>query len=104
MRSHPVLACAALALAAGCAQTGTSGTGGSAQAAAETQCQYFVREERLIFTQINKVEAQGAGYNVNMRLQDSLGRPFDATCVYAGGKTSWAAPLPANISRRGDFK
>jgi hypothetical protein len=91
-----------VALIAGCAQTG--GPSGSEQSTASAQCQYFVREERLVFTQVNKIEAKGTAYNVNMRLEDSLGRPFNATCVYSGGKTTWAEPLPSNVSRRGDFK
>ena len=102
MQVNHLLTLAGVALIAGCAQTG--GPSGSDQSAASAQCQYFVREERLIFTRVNKVEPQGAGYSVNMSLQDSLGRPFDATCVYAGGKTSWAQPLPTNVSRRGDFR
>jgi len=102
MRVHQLLTAAGIVVVAGCAQTG--GPAGSEQSVASAQCQYFVREERLVLSQVNKIEAQGAGYSVNMRLQDSLGRPFDATCIYAGGKTSWAQPLPANVSRRGDFK
>jgi len=102
MQLHHLLTFAGVALIAGCAQTG--GPAGSEQSTASAQCQYFVREERLVLSQVNKIEAQGAGYSVNMRLQDSLGRPFDATYIYAGGKTTWAQPLPSNVSRRGDFK
>jgi hypothetical protein len=36
-----------------------------------------------------------------MQLKDALGRPFNATCVYADGKKTWTSPLPSNaISRQ----
>lgn len=84
----------AIALAAGCAT--------APDAAPQAQCQYFAREQGLEWVQTVKSEpATGGGTAVTMQVKDALGRPFNATCIYADGKKRWAAPLPANaISRQ----
>jgi hypothetical protein len=87
--------------AAGCAQTSTSG---SPQATAEAQCQYFAREEGFEYVSLGNVAASGSGYSVAVNMKDALGRPFTATCVNAGGKSSWAQPVPANAIRRWEGK
>ena len=78
----------AAAVLASCAQsmTGTS--------SAETQCVNFARNEGLKVIQVDGVDAVGGGQNVRLRLEDTLGRRFGATCgVASGGATSWAQPL-----------
>jgi hypothetical protein len=98
MKSSQLVMLAAVVVVAGCAQSSVPGS--SPQSAADAQCQYFVREEGLVYVQTNKVEAVADGFNVEMRLQDSLGRAFIATCARVGAKSSWAGPLPSNAIRR----
>jgi hypothetical protein len=88
----------AVALVAGCAQTGTAGD--SSHASAEAQCRYFAREEGMEWVQTSRTAASGNGVGVTMQLKDALGRPFNATCVYAGGTKRWAEPLPSNAVAR----
>jgi hypothetical protein len=87
--------------AAGCAQMSP---GGSPQATAEAQCQYFAREEGFEYVSLGTVAAAGNGYSVAVNMKDALGRPFTASCLNAGGKTSWAQPVPANAIRRWEGK
>lgn len=84
----------AIAVVAGCAA--------APDAAPQAQCQYFAREEGMEWVQTVKSEAAaGGGTAVTMQLKDALGRSFNATCVYANGKKTWASPLPDNaISRQ----
>ena len=98
MKPSQLMMLAAVLVVAGCAQSGLPGS--SPQSAADAQCQYFVREEGFVHVETNKVETVADGMNVEMRLQDSLGRPFTATCARVGGKSSWAKPLPSNAIRR----
>lgn len=98
MKPSQLVMLAAVVVVAGCAQSGLPGS--SPQSAADAQCQYFVREEGFEYVQTNKVEAVADGLNVEMRLQDSLGRAFIATCARVGEKSSWAGPLPSNAIRR----
>jgi hypothetical protein len=102
MRSNLSTAILAVALAGGCAQTGTPG--GSPEATAQAQCQYFAREEGFEWVQNTSTSAASDGTGVQMRLKDAMGRPFDATCIYAGGKKRWAAPPPDNAIRRWEGK
>ena len=88
-------------LAAGCAQMSPSS---SPQATAESQCQYFTREEGFEYVSLGSVTTAGNGYNVAINMKDALGRSFTATCVNAGGKSSWAQPLPPNAIRRWEGK
>lgn len=98
MRSNRLMLMAGYALVAGCAQTGPAG--GSPEATAEAQCRYFAREEGLEWVQTNKTASAGDGVGVSMQVKDALGRPFNATCLYAGGQKRWAEALPANAIRR----
>ena len=94
MQAAKCVIAGAIALLAGCA-TGPDAT-------PQAQCQYFAREQGLEWVQTGKSEpATGGGTAVTMQLKDALGRPFNATCIYADGKKRWAAPLPSNaISRQ----
>lgn len=98
MRAFQLAAVATVAVLAGCAQTGTSG--GSPEATAQAQCQYFAREEGMEWVSTVKTAPMADGIGVTMRMKDALGRPFDHTCIYASGKKRWAAPLPANALSR----
>jgi hypothetical protein len=91
----------ALATIAGCAQTGSPG---SPEATAQAQCQYFAREEGFEWVQNGRTAAAADGIGVNMQMKDAMGRAFNATCIYAGGKKRWAEPLPANAVRRWEGK
>jgi ABC-type phosphate/phosphonate transport system substrate-binding protein len=86
------VAAAAIALVAGCATTTNS--------APQAQCQYFAENEGLEFVRVASSTPTADGARVEMQLKDALGRPFNATCASAGGKTAWAQPLPANTVRR----
>lgn len=94
MQATKIAVAGAIALVAGCA-TGPEET-------SQAQCQYFAREQGMEWIQTVKSEpAAGGGTAVTMQLKDALGRPFNATCVYASGKKTWASPLPSNaISRQ----
>jgi hypothetical protein len=98
MRAFQLAAVAGVAVLAGCAQTGMSG--GSPEATAQAQCQYFAREEGMEWVSNGKTAPMADGIGVTMRMKDALGRPFDHTCIYAGGKKRWSEPLPANALSR----
>jgi len=84
----------AVALLASCASTMSDSS------SAEQQCVYFARNEGLKVTRVDGVEAASAGQNVRLRLEDALGRPFDATCALAtAGQPRWMQPLPSNVKR-----
>ena len=84
-------AAGAVAAMAGCAT--------APDATAQAQCQYFARNEGLEFVRLVNTSTSGDSARVEMQLKDALGRAFNATCTSAGGKTSWAQPLPANTVR-----
>lgn len=88
MRKLPIIG--AIALAAGCASVDKS---------PEAQCRYFVREEGFLWVRDVKTAPVAAGTAVTMEMKDALGRSFNATCIEAGGKRSWAEPLPSNAVR-----
>ena len=93
MQAAKIAVAVAVVLVAGCA-TGPDAT-------PQAQCQYFAREEGVEWVQTVKSEpAAGGGTAVTMQLKDALGRPFNATCVYAEGKKRWATPLPSNAITR----
>jgi hypothetical protein len=89
MRKLPVVGFIALA-AAGCAVTDKSPEG---------QCVYFARIEGLEWVRTIKSAPAASGTAITMELKDQLARRFNATCLYADGKMSWAEPLPASVSR-----
>ena len=101
MRNRWILIATA-AVVGGCAQTGAPG--GSPEATAQAQCQYFAREEGFEWVQHNKTSSTTAGVGVDMQRRDAMGRSFTATCVYAGGRKRWAGPLPDNAIRRWEGK
>ena len=83
-----------IAILASCAQMGGN------YSSAEQQCINFARNEGLRFVRIEGVDAAGGGQNVRLRLEDSLGRGFDATCSSApAGQARWTQPLPPNAVR-----
>jgi hypothetical protein len=96
MRLGMSIATAAALLLSACA-TST----GTPQAMAEQQCSALVRQEGLRLLQVNGMETQAdKGQVVKMRVEDALGRRFDASCaVAANGGARWAEPLPSNVSR-----
>lgn len=95
MQAAKLMAAAAVVLAAGCA------TGGGSGDAAQSQCAYFAREHGLEWVRtVSSEPAAGGGTAVSMQLKDALGRPFNATCVYADGSKRWASELPANALSR----
>jgi hypothetical protein len=65
----------------------------------ESQCIYFARIEGLEWLSTVKSAQTGGATAVTMEVKDQLARRFNATCVYADGKTRWAEPLPGNVSR-----
>ncbi len=83
----------AAAVLASCAST-TPGN-----SSAEQQCVYFARNEGLKVIRVDGVDAAGGGQNVRLRLEDSLGRGFNATCASAAGQARWMQPLPSNVVR-----
>jgi hypothetical protein len=89
-----LLTLAGISAIAGCA------TQGSPEATAQAQCQYFAREEGMEWVQNVKTAPAADGFGVTMQMKDALGRPFNATCIYAAGKKRWAEPLPANAMSR----
>lgn len=94
MQGATLTAAAAVALITGCA----TGSGGDA---AQSQCAYFAREQGVEWVRTVKSEpAAGGGTAVSMQLKDALGRPFNATCIYADGRKRWASELPANALSR----
>lgn len=85
----------AVAVLASCAQTMTAGN-----ASAEQQCVNFARNEGLRVIRVDGIDAAGTGQNVRLRLEDSLGRGFNATCASAAaGQARWTQPLPSNAVR-----
>ncbi len=83
----------AAVLLASCAQPMTTGN-----SAAEQQCANLARVDGLKVVRVDGVDA--GGQNVRLRLEDRLGRGFDATCTpAAAGQARWAQPLPANAVR-----
>lgn len=67
---------------------------------AEQQCVNFARNEGLKVVRVDGIDAAGSGQNVRLRLEDSLGRGFNATCGFASGSGArWAQPLPSNAVR-----
>lgn len=67
---------------------------------AEQQCVYLARNEGLKVVRVDGVDASGSGQNVRLRLEDSLGRGFNATCASAtAGQARWVQPLPSNVVR-----
>ena len=93
---------AATVVVGGCAQT--AAPGGSPESAAQTQCQYFAREEGFEWVQNIKTSPTAGGVGVDMQMKDAMGRAFTATCVYADGKKRWAGSLPDNAIRRWEGK
>ena len=95
MRVQTLSAMTMTALLAACAASG-----GNPTTMAEQQCGALVRHEGLRLVQIDGVEPQASAQHVKMRVEDALGRRFNATCaVAANGSATWAQPLPANVSR-----
>ena len=85
----------AVTVLASCAQTMMAGN-----SSAEQQCVNFARTEGLKVVRVDGIDAAGSGQNVRLRLEDNLGRRFNATCGFAsGGGTRWAQPLPSNVVR-----
>lgn len=84
-----------VALAAGCASTGTP------EARAEAQCSYLARAEGLRLHQVDSVRASGGVVAVNVRVEDAVGRRVPAVCNYNAGSNSatWAQPLPQGLAR-----
>ncbi|MEP6608842.1 MAG: hypothetical protein ABJA83_09195 [Burkholderiaceae bacterium] len=68
---------------------------------AEQQCGGLARAEGLRVNQVIKAENVSGSDNVQMRVEDALGRRFDSTCLYtAANGARWLNPLPANAARR----
>ena len=87
MTKKPLLLSAGFALLAGCAT-------GSPEATAEQQCRNLVSQTNVEFIRYEKTSAVADGFDVQVRMKDGLAREFSGTCRSAGGKTSWATPLP----------
>ena len=67
---------------------------------AEQQCINLARNDGLRIVRVEGVDAASGGQNVRLRLEDSLGRGFNATCASApAGQARWAEPLPRNAVR-----
>ncbi|HVG04396.1 MAG TPA: hypothetical protein VM937_05600 [Burkholderiaceae bacterium] len=87
---NALIAPLAVAALASCAQMTASSS------SAEQQCVNFARNEGLRVIRVDGIEAA----NVRLRLEDSLGRGFNATCTsVAAGQPRWAQPLPQNAVR-----
>ena len=84
----------ALAALCGCAQTMNLSGG------AEQQCAGLARGEGMRVDATLAVQAAGDGQNVRMRLEDAVGRKFEATCTYGASGARWLTPLPTNAARR----
>ena len=81
----------AVATLASCAQMMPAGN-----SSAEQQCVNFARNEGLRVVRVDGIDAA----NVRLRLEDSLGRGFNATCTSAAsGQARWMQPLPPNAVR-----
>ena len=93
MKNYLIVPLAAAVLAS-CASTVPGNS------SAEQQCVYFARNEGLKVVRVDGVDAAGSGQNVRLRLEDSLGRGFNATCTSASaGQARWVQPLPSNVVR-----
>ncbi len=85
----------AVVVLASCAQTMMAGN-----SSAEEQCVNFARNEGLRVIRVDGIDAASSGQNVRLRLEDSLGRGFFATCSSAAaGQARWTQPLPSNAVR-----
>ncbi len=92
---NTLIAPLAVAVLASCAQTLMAGN-----SSAEEQCVNFARNEGLRVIRVDGIDAAGSGQNVRLRLEDSLGRGFIATCSSAAaGQARWTQPLPSNAAR-----
>lgn len=92
---NTLIAPLAVAVLASCAQTMMAGN-----SSAEAQCVNFARNEGLRVIRVDGIDAAGTGQNVRLRLEDSLGRGFNATCSSAAaGQARWTQPLPLNAIR-----
>ena len=90
---NSLIAPLAVAALASCAQMAGSSS-------AEVQCVNFARNEGLKVVRVDGIDAAGSGQNVRLRLEDSLGRGFNATCnSAAAGQANWTQPLPTNAVR-----
>jgi len=91
MKSY-LIAPLSVAVLASCASTMPGNS------SAEQQCVNFARNEGLKVVRVDGVDA--AGSTVRLRLEDSLGRGFNATCASAtAGQARWMQPLPSNVVR-----
>jgi hypothetical protein len=91
---NSLLASVAVVVLASCAQMGGS------YSSAEQQCINLARNDGLRIVRVEGVDTAGGGQNVRLRLEDSLGRGFNATCASApAGQARWAEPLPRNAVR-----
>ena len=85
----------ALAALCGCAQT-TNFAGST-----EQQCAALARGDGMRVNETAAAENSGGGQNVRMRLEDAVGRRFEATCTYSTASGArWLTPLPSNAARR----
>lgn len=85
----------AVTVLASCAQSMMAGN-----SSAEQQCVNFARNEGLKVVRVDGIDAAGGGQNVRLRLEDNLGRGFNATCgVASTGGARWMQPLPSNAVR-----
>lgn len=86
----------ALAALGGCAQT-MNLTGSPA----EQQCSALARGDDMRVNEVQGTDDAAGAQNVRMRLEDAVGRRFNATCIYtAANGARWQSPLPANAARR----
>ena len=91
---NSLLAIVSIAVLASCAQMS------SGYSSAEQQCINLARNDGLRFIRVEGTDATGGGQTVRLRLEDALGRGFDATCSpAAAGQARWAQPLPSNAVR-----
>ena len=91
---NSLLTLVGVAVLASCAQM----TGGYSPA--EQQCINLARNDGLRIVRVDGVDAAGGSQNVRLRLEDSLGRGFNATCsAPSAGQARWAEPLPRNAVR-----
>jgi hypothetical protein len=91
-----VVPAAVVALAAGCAQTGSVN---AAAEQAQMQCSYLARDAGLRVAEYVSVESLAASHQVKMKLEDRLGRRVNGSCEVAGGKARWMEALPAGLAR-----
>ena len=64
----------------------------------QARCVNFARHDGLAVADVLAVNTVANGHEVRLRLDDGLGRKFEATCTTAGGPR-WTQPLPANVVR-----